>query len=253
MFALGGGRLPWFVFGALAVLLVPVFFWFLRRRPPTSSSALTGRRAAAAGATLRQAWRTPSLWMILAGATICGYTTRTFWTYVVPAGIEGGASSTQAALALSLAGLMNVPGLLASGAAVDRMSRQKWLAILFALRALAFLGMVLFLRTGQLPMLFAAAALAGFVSRATGTAFQSLLVNCYGVRSLGSLSGVETMFHQTAAAAGAIVGGLIFDATDSYTAALLVSAALLVVGIVVSLRIPERRFYAVPEAAGGST
>ncbi len=185
--------------------------------------------------------------MIITGAVICGYTTRSFWLFVIPIGLEGGASTTQAALALSLAGIMNVPGLLATGFAVDRFSRQRWLAMLFLIRTIAFLGLVLYLQTGQLPLLFGAAALAGFVSRATGTGFQSMMVNCYGVRSLGSLSGVESMSHQVAAAAGALSGGLIFDITGSYVLALFVGVAFLAISIVVSLRIPERKFYSAPQ------
>lgn len=246
LFALGGWRLPWVVYGIMALALVPLAYWLLRRRPPAASSPGRGH-ARLAGATLAQAWRTPAIWMILTGAIICGYTTRSFWMFVVPIGLEGGTSTGQAALALSLAGLMNVPGLFVTGLAVDRFSKQKWLAMLFALRAVAFLGLALFLRTDSVLTLFLFAGLAGFVSRATGTVFQSLMVNCYGVRSLGTLSGIETLCHQVAAAAGALAGGLIFDATGSYTTALLLGAGVLVVGAVVSLRIPERRFYSMPQ------
>ncbi len=247
IYGLWGWRAPWLVFGVMALVAVPAVFWLLRRRPPTAASVLGRGRPPAAGATLGQACRTSSFWMIITGAVICGYTTRSFWLFVIPIGLEGGASTTQAALALSLAGIMNVPGLLATGFAVDRFSRQRWLAMLFLIRTIAFLGLVLYLQTGQLPLLFGAAALAGFVSRATGTVFQSMMVNCYGVRSLGSLSGVESMSHQVAAAAGALSGGLIFDITGSYVLALFVGVAFLAISIVVSLRIPERKFYSAPQ------
>lgn len=247
VYGLWGWRAPWLVLGLMTLAVIPAIFWLLRRRPPATTSAPGRGRLPLAGATLGQAWRTPSLWMIMTGAVICGYTTRSFWLFVVPIGLEGGASTVQAALALGLAGIMNVPGLLATGLAVDRFSRQRWLAMLFVLRALAFLGLVLFLHTRQLPVLFLAAGLAGFASRATGTVFQSLMVNCYGVRSLGTLWGIQSMVHQVAAAAGVVTGGLIFDRTGSYTMALLSGVALLAISVLVSLRIPERRFYAAPE------
>jgi predicted MFS family arabinose efflux permease len=84
-------------------------------------------------------------------------------------------------------------------------------------------------------MLFAFSGLYGLFDYATAPVTASLVASHLGLRVMGFAMGLIAMAHQLGAAAGAIGGGVLFDATRSYNGLWILSLALAVVAAVLSI------------------
>lgn len=251
-----GWRVVWLGMGMATLILVPIVLFLVRPAPRNNQVAAGGKGRAAPrgagatqGASLQEAAGSSAFWLLAVGFFVCGYTARMFWTQLVPIAVEGGMTSGQIAALTSVVGFVAVPGLLLFGAAADRVSRSGLLAADFALRVVAFGLMALFLATGQASLMFLGASMMSFLSRATDPVFSTLMVNCFGIRSLGKLLGLMVMLHQIAGAAGVFAAGLVFDLTGSYLAMLVSATVLLGIAAVASWRISEKKVYHEPAPA----
>ncbi|MEK7849125.1 MAG: MFS transporter, partial [Chloroflexota bacterium] len=156
-------RVVWLLMGMATLILVPIVLLLVKapKSPPQPASQgrsdATTLGATPTGATLGQAIRSRTFWLLAAGFFVCGYTARMFWTLLVPIALEGGMTSGQVAALASVSGLIAVPGLLLFGTAADRVSRSGLLAANFATRVLAWGAMALYLVTGSVPLMFVGA------------------------------------------------------------------------------------------------
>ena len=241
-----GWRVSWLTMGLVTLVVVMPLTWVFIRTPIAgSSSTATFQKTGISGegATLGEARHTRSFWMLVSSNFFCGFTARYFWLLVAPIAQEGGMNPAQVAITVTIAGLAALPGMLFFGAACERVSRTRLISINFAVRCVTFLVMVLYLRTHQPALMFAAAGVAGFITRSTAPPFSLALINCFGFRSLGTLLGLTGTVHQTAAALSLFLAGYLFDRTGSYAPTLLVGSILAVVASFVAWRTPEKKCY----------
>ncbi|HEV8661891.1 MAG TPA: MFS transporter [Candidatus Methylomirabilis sp.] len=248
-----GWRQSFVWLGAILVFLVaPLTMWLLRDDPGekglrpygAAAPAPAGRAAGAALAperrtAVREAIRSADFWYLAGGFFVCGYTSNgMIGTHVVPYAVDRGLGEMTAAAAIGLMGAMNVVGTLASGYLCDRFGKKVPLACFYFFRGVS----ILYLITVDTPVsLNVWAVLFGLNYIATVPPTSTLTADLFGRFSVGVLFGWIFLSHQVGAAAGAWVGGWIFDATGSYALAFLSAAVLAFVAAGLSLLIREGR------------
>lgn len=262
LMATAGWRAPWALMGGLILLiLVPYVLLTFRDNPEESppgelsATRLSGGSTSSSppsrprdeGAAVLEAVRTSPFWLIFAGFLVCGSTAQPITVHLAPLAMEGGLGQTETAAALGVFGVCALLGLLTSGATTEIIGGRGTLAMYYSARAAGFLMLLLFLNTGQPWLLYLASGTIGFFGRGTDPAVRTLLANCYGVRSLGTLVGIVLMIHQLGSAFWIFMGGYLFQRTGTYAGFLIASSAMLLGASIISAYIRERRCYALPE------
>jgi MFS family permease len=242
--------------GLLLVLGVPVAALALRNDPSDMGLRPDGETAPAStqqgGATPpapQQAPLEPSrwqgalsstpMWLLISGFFVCGYTVALVSTHFVAFATDRGIAPSTAATALGLLGGCNIIGSLLAGTVSDRIGRKNPLALIYLLRAVAFV----FLLTTHTPwMLYLFAVVAGLSWFSTVPLTVALTAEIYGVRHMGTLVGIAFTSHQVGGAVSIYLAGRLFDLSGSYTGVYLVGIALLLGAALASYAIQERRY-----------
>jgi sugar phosphate permease len=255
----GDWRAGWYVVFAVAVAVALIALLFVKNRPSDCGQLIDGGAAgqmesvdqgrvdSAARAvystterwTVRQAARTPALWLITGAAVGESSAATAAVAHAVPHLRDLGHTAAAAAAALSLFSICTIAGKLSVGFLCDRIEPRKvWVpcivmmavAILVATRAHSATAMFLF--TGML----------GFGSGAALTSWHATVANYFGPASFASILGAQMPFNNAMAAASPFLVGLVFDMTGSYTTAFYYVAACSAVAAVLLLAAsPPRR------------
>lgn len=244
-----GWRNAYYLFALLFVLLlVPGVLLFMR--PP---AAATGHVATLApglqrpGANWLAALGTRPFWFLLLSFFGCGFSMNLLSAHGVPMLEHHGFSKMTASFGIGLIGLISVFGSVAIGALSDRLGRRAFLAIIYAVRGLGFIGL---LYAGVEWELYAVGAVGGLVWAGSSALTSTLTADLYGVESVGTLFGVLYVGHQLGAAAGAYLGGWGLETFGSYNLAFGTAAGLLFAGAWLAMRLPGRS--ALPGAPAGA-
>ena len=256
LMAMAGWRAPWLLMGVLILLMLLPFVLLTFRDSPSRENADSGKLSdairqghrTAEGALVGEALRTSPFWLIFAGFLVCGSTAQPMIIHLAPLAWEGGLGQSEAGTALAILGIMAFFGLLSSGIATDRFGGSKTLVFYYLSRSFGFLFLLLFLFWPDPRLLYLGMGIIGFFGRGTGPAVRSLLTNCFGVRSLGTLVGLILMIHQLASAFWIFMGGFLFQRTGTYSGYLIASVVMLLGASIVSWYIQERRCYVPVEA-----
>jgi MFS family permease len=161
-----------------------------------------------------------------------------------------GMSVLHAANTISATAIFSILGSVLLGLAADRFRRTSVLALTYALRGLAFL-LLLLLPAGNL--LYVYGLVLGISWTATTPLTAAIAADRYGPKHLGFIFGSLFTFMNLGFGFGSFLGGVIFEASGGYQAALIVNVALgLAAGIAAAL-VPlfghERRRRSSPLAA----
>ena len=115
---------------------------------------------------------------------------------------------------LSLIGLFNIIGSLASGAAGQKFSMKNSLTFIYGARALVILGLLL---APKVPItLYIFAALMGLLWLSTVPLTSGIIAQVFGVRYLATLFGIVFLSHQVGSFSGIWLGGYLYDQFGSY-------------------------------------
>lgn len=125
--------------------------------------------------------------------------------------------------------IFNATGRVIIGSLSDKIGRTTAMIIVFSLQAA---NMFIFSFYDSIPLLIVGAALAGLAYGALFTLFPTTTADFFGVKNLGVNYGLVFTGWGIAGVVGPIVGGLVKDATGSYTISYIVAGILLVVGVV---------------------
>jgi OFA family oxalate/formate antiporter-like MFS transporter len=182
--------------------------------------------------TVRQAFRTPALWL-----SICGYigfhmTIVVIFNHCIPLLTDMGFSPVRAAGVMATAGIINIPFRFGAGYLADRLRKEH---LRFPLGG---------------SLLLVAAAFTFFLLRQTAVTVHIFLVFFYigqgaamilysmmrsryfGRKGLASIQGISQMIMMPFLVASPIYAGWVYDTTGSYLGAFKIFAGLLVVGAV---------------------
>jgi MFS family permease len=250
-------RMTWVVLGAMVLgVALPLACIFLRDdptdlgllpdgEPPCVDGSQVNPSRAAVGPLEANSWRVAlrswPFWQLSGAYGICGFTTAILTTHFIPYAIDRGLNPTTAATALGVMNGLNVVGVIVIGMLADRCGRKNLLALVYAARGGAY---ALLLLAPDPWGLWGFAAIAGFSYWATAPLTTSLTVDVYGLKTLGTLSGVTFLVHQVGGATSIQFAGLMRDFTGSYTLPFTLAGLLLLPAALSALSIREQQYSA---------
>jgi len=248
-----GWRTAYSIYGcAMLLIALPVVVAFLRDSPsemgllpdgaPASSSS--DKPDKLAGLSWRQARRTQTFWVMVSAFFLLGASVHACVLHLAAMLTDRGVATQTAALASSIAGAGLLLGRVASGFFLDRYVGSR-VAICFSSGAAAGVLLLLF---GQGAVAFVGAPLVGLGMGAEGDLIAYLTSRYFGLKAFGELYGYAFGTFVLAGACGALLMGIGFDRTGSYTVPLLGFLTAIVVAIVLFTRLGPYR-YGVSEPA----
>jgi len=261
-------RLAWVGLGLIVLLSLPLAYFFIHERPserglhpdgdPEPTPVSSGRKEVFGpleAETWKESFKSAPIWQMGASYCVCGATTLVLSVHFIPFAIEerGISGGTAATIFGYMMGL-NIIGSLGAGLIADKIGGTKnWLALVYLMRGMAY---VLLLTIDSVAGLWIFASVAGFSWVATLPLTSSLTADVYGLKALGTISGITFMFHQIGGFSSVLIAGLLFDITGSYTLPFALVGGLLFPAALSAFSIKERKYStryqnASPVPAGG--
>lgn len=234
----GGWRLAIGATAAVtAIILIPIVL-LMRNRPEDMGLTPYGGAVDENNAqqsdneratSLRDAMRTRDFWLLAGSFFICGYTTNgLIGTHLLPHAAEHGFTEAVSSVAISVMGIMNICGALASGWLSDRYDNRKLLAMYYGFRGLSLAALPFIIEYRDL-LIFA--VIYGLDWVATVPPTINITAQRFGKKSVGTLYGWIFCSHMIGAGIAAQAGGFFRDRLGDYHL-IFISAA--VMGIVAS-------------------
>lgn len=223
-----GWRTVFYVYAAAVMLLVAAPGALMLRRRPEDMGLLPdgGSKPGTAASSkkdatddqeyswnLKEAMRTPALWLIVSAAVVALSVTSGIGFHQVAYYTDVGIGATAAVVALSVYALSGAFANVVWGFLTERLSERKLASLVMLLTG----GTILYLqtiRTQTGAILFA--ILFGLTSRGDDTLVNIILAQYYGRRSYGTISGFVHPFFMLGLGLGPIVASISFDLTGSY-------------------------------------
>lgn len=273
-----GWRVAWAAMGLVVLSAVPLGLMFIHRSPESRGLQPDGdpepeengaekvteeRHAPLEVESWAQSFRSLPIWQMSCSYLVCGSTTFILSVHFVPYAIDRGVSSGMAAIIFGLMSGLNIIGSIGAGMLSDRFDRKTLLGCVYLLRGGAYLILILPPLLG-VPVLsgdlglWLFATMAGFSWVATAPLTTSLTADVYGLRALGTITGITLLFHQIGGFASVLFAGLLYDVTGSYTIPFLFAGSLLFPAAFSAFSIKERKYsirymaQSAPAAAAGN-
>jgi MFS family permease len=245
-YRLGNWHTTMLILGAMSMLMVPLAFGLREQHaaaPRPGAAMPQGTRDA-----LHEAFQTRGFWLLTIGFFVCGFHV-TFIGLHLPSYISDHAVGMSffgrpvSALelggwAIGLVGLFNIAGSLLWGWLGSRHPKKDMLALLYALRAAAFV-MFLALPLSWVSVLLFAASL-GFLWLGTVPLTSGLVGYMFGSTHLSMLWGIVFFGHQLGSFLGGWGAGRLYDLKGNYDLMWWISVGLGVFAALIHWRIRER-------------
>ena len=263
-------RVAWIGLGIIVLTSLPLAYFFIRERPsdmglnpdgdpsPSEDGANPRRRELKGPLeveTWRESFKSAPIWQMAGSYFVCGTTTFVLSVHFIPFAIEDrGISGTTAATIFGYMMGLNIIGALGAGLLADKIGGTKnWLALVYFMRGIAY---IVLLTIDSVAGLWIFATIAGFSWVATLPLTSSLTADVYGLKAMGTISGITFMFHQFGGFGSVLLAGLLFDITGSYVLPFAIFGALLFPAAISAFSIKERKYsaryqIAAPTAAAG--
>ena len=186
---------------------------------------------------LHEAFQTPSYYLLNAGFFVCGFHLAFYGTHLPAYVADQGLSPSVSVMALTAVGAGNLIGTWASGQSARYFPKRYGLSVIYALRAVVFLGFLVLPVTPAFVII--ASFLLGLLWLSTIPLTSGLVATFFGAQWMTMLYGIVFLSHQIGSFLGAWSAGLIFDATKSYDTMWWISIALGLFAAVVHIPIRE--------------
>ncbi|MCC7346019.1 MAG: MFS transporter [Variibacter sp.] len=219
---LGDWHSTMYVLAALSLVTIPLALGLREDRARGSGG---GPRLQSAGQALGDAFRTPGFRLLAAGFFVCGFHVTFVGLHLPPYISDQGVGMAIGAIRLSpaelggwaigLVGLFNIIGSLMWGWLGGCYKRKDMLALLYFLRALAFLLFLVLPLSWMSVLLFAATL--GFLWLGTVPLTSGLVGYLFGPTHMAMLWGVVYMSHQLGSFLGGWGAGRLYDIQGNYT------------------------------------
>jgi len=239
-----GWRAAWLALAAIVLVLGLAATALMRRRPEDYGLAPDGVASARAGHTARDtpaneislgaraATRTPAFWLLvlstnLAGLGFFGVNLHLF-SYITDRGMSAAVAATVVTYLYTLHTVAKpLWGLIA-----ERVHVRYCIAACYAGGAL---GVLFLLGPGSMAWLVAFATVYGLTRGAQSFVTSLAWADYFGREAQGAIRGLSAPFRHLSAAAGPIVGGVLYDVTGDYRLAFAIFAAAFLAGSGVAL------------------
>jgi len=182
--------------------------------------------------TLQAAIHTSQLWLLCCILLLWGFCKYVVLVHIAPHAIELGISATNAANVLAVIGGATFLTTIILGIAADRIGSERAFIIGLAIMSAALIWL---LAAGDLWALYLFAAVFSFGYACGSVLMPTIVAEVFGFHSYGALLGVVNFSACIGCATGPVLAGYLFDITGDYTLAFLVTAALSVVSLILTL------------------
>ena len=174
---------------------------------------------------------------------VCGYTDAGLvLTHIVVLATDRGIPLVEASSVFGLIGLASFVGTLFFGLMSRKLGSGNTLALIYGLRLHSFIGLLLLPRTELNVYALGLSCLFFGATISTQPQIAAISAARYGTAAVGRAVGVLNSIHWAGGAAGALVGGFLYDLTSNYELAFLSGIVLLMVSTVMAIvvRHPSR-------------
>jgi MFS family permease len=244
-------RTSFFILGIIALVLIAGFAQFLKRAPeqakvstPNTLSRKGGNpNIQLQGLSTVQALRTRQFWITGVLSFVLGYIIQTLMAHIVPHATDIGNTATVAASILSAIGLISVFGKISMGSVSDRIGNRNTVIIVCILLTAAFVSLRF---DDRLWVLYLAAVIFSLGYSGSSATHSPLMAEFFGLRSHGTLYGINQFIGNIGGALGPFLAGYIFDTTGSYQSAFLICVLLSTIGLVSSILLKPVRMAPTP-------
>lgn len=197
------------------------------------------------GERLRFLVRRPVFHVLFWSFLLCGFTTSgVIETHFLPYAVACGFPPLPSATAYGVLSGVNLAGMILSGWLTDRINRPLLLGGIYLARALCFVLLMQVAADYSLLLLFA--VLFGLFDYSTIPVTASLAASHLGVRVMGLAMGLISAGHAVGGAAGAFLGGWLFDQFARYDWVWIAAVGLAALAGLLVLTLRERRAVTVP-------
>jgi len=232
-------RVSYIILGSIVLVVAALAAQFLKRDPAQMGQVPYGQnegveqelKAGTEGFSLREAVYTRQFWLVAAMFLCYGFCLLTTTVHLAAHVTDLGISTASAATILATIGGLSIIGKVVLGRAADRIGNRQVFIICFILMSASFFWLI---PAREVWMLYLFAAVFGLAYGGCVASQSPLIAVLFGLRSHGLILGVTTLGFTSGAALGPFLSGYIFDITGSYQLAFIVSAALSIVGLVLT-------------------
>ncbi|MCW5748295.1 MAG: MFS transporter [Alphaproteobacteria bacterium] len=212
------------ILAAASAVMIPLA-WGLREARPESTALGAGAPVSQGlRAALSEAFATPGFWLLTLGFFVCGFHVSFVGLHLPPYISDKGVGmvllgrqispAELGGWAVALVGLFNIVGAILWGWLGGRHARKDMLALLYFLRALAFIGFLLLPTSAASILLFAATL--GFLWLGTVPLTSGLVAYMFGPTHMSMLWGIVFFSHQVGSFLGGWGGGRLYDLQGNY-------------------------------------
>jgi MFS family permease len=197
------------------------------------------KRLEVGGATIGQALKQKSFWLISISAMLLYWVYMIGLTHQVAFAVDMGIDRVAAAGAVSVLCVFSIPARIGFGKLGDIMDKRYVVVMIASLHAVAF---AILLKTTNLAMLYGYSALLGVGAGGLTTMLPGLVADYFGRRHFGAVYGALEMVTTLGTMMGPVYGGWIYDATKSYYLAFLSGIIIALPAVILVYLAPKPHF-----------
>jgi MFS family permease len=232
-----GWQLTLVIFGGLLLMTIPLTVFLATQARTENPTADEGEKRTLMQ-TLAHAFGHTSYVLLVIGFFTCGFQLA-FITTHLPAYLKDvGIAPSIGLWVLALIGLFNMVGSIGAGYYMTRFPRRYMLALIYALRSVAIIGLMVLPPSPAVVLAFG--AMMGLLWLSTVPPTSSLVMTMFGTRDMAMLYGFAFFSHQVGGFLGGWLGGVIYEATGTYDLVWYGSIALGFASAVINLPIIEK-------------
>ncbi len=241
-------RDSYIIIGIFGIIILVLAAQFMKRKPKDGEKIVTDVHSSqqqtapniTADYSLKEAMNTVQFWLATMVFCCFGFVAYGLTVHMVPHITGLGIPEISAANVLSVSGGVGIIGNFVLGGLVgDRIGNRKTFIIGIVLM---IAGLAWLVPAKELWMFYLFAVILGLAFGGMGTSESPLTARLFGLTSHGLIYGVMAMGFTAGGALGPVIMGYIYDVTDSYRIAFLVSIALCVIGLILMVILkPTRR------------
>jgi MFS family permease len=186
------------------------------------------------GLLLREAYKIREFWFLGFMWLLSGISSQMILTHIVPHALDLGISPINTPFIISSIGVGAIVGRIIDGKLSDSIGRKS-LAIISAVLQVATLISLIFIR--EVWQFYVVGLLFGYGWGGLNTEIVLLISDIFGLRGIGAIMGATVAGFNFGSAIGPAIGGIVFDATGSYSPAFAFAALGMAIATVLGVLI----------------
>ncbi|AQQ55537.1 MFS transporter [Planococcus lenghuensis] len=237
LIATSGFRSAFVVLGLIMLfLVVPVVLIFVKNNPYDVNQMPDGDSTSVfksiKSASLQDALHSREFWIATIGFATCGFTLYLVTMHLPNFAIDLGGGKALGGQLLGIAALASALSMWITGQLTRIIRKKNLLLVLYIIRFIAFVWIAM---SPGIWQLYIFAVVYGISSMPIIPLVTGIIGDRFGKNAMGSILGFSWLLHQIFAASGVFIGGYLRSISGSYNNAFWMGAAILALGIVVTV------------------